>query len=708
MDADRGNVKASPELSAAGVQINAGRASNARSTPAISPAALRRLQRDFDGMIHALDDEIAAVQRNTKHDAIPVDRGRLVSRDGDEVEYDVSAARSTRGLRAGMQVGYEVEGTIHPAAVLFVRSGAIRLTVRRDLGDITPAGAIVRDTVWLLVALRSAIQELSSELARRTPRGARLYKTARALLGHTRPVSGQRSPHPRVLLGDPLHPDQASAVRWALATQILFLWGPPGTGKTHTLARIIEAHYRAGRRVLVLGPTNDSVDLVMAEVARRLSDEPGMGLGLVLRVGSDMGAKLPRAVRRLVAVGDVADRLIARASGEGSPFTASQISSLEKLRGMLEAEKQDGSRTLRNGIDRCILHHRLVREIAAGRSPRYPELVAVASDLALGTCRIMGTTVTQRYASPKVARQHFDVVVIDEASMVSPAALIAASGTARQVVIAGDWAQLPTVVTSRAVRAHEWLGRDAFSAAGVPEDVARNDSPDHLVMLTEQRRMDEEICEVIAPTYLHRLTTHASVVARGEQESMLPHMPLLWIDTSSLDPRLERVGTSRMNSVHASVVGDLMRYMLLRGSHLPRDLHNVLVLSPFDAQAELLKRAIRSIHPSLRPRCGTVHSTQGDEADIVALDLTDAPPESVSMFLQADRPSQLGGRLLNVGISRARRHVIVVAPFGFLLRNARTGAEVKRILRHFQQHGEQLDIRRIRGDLKRRAAQGAA
>src|SRR5690606_8762512 len=139
---------------------------------------------------------------------------------------------------------------------------------------------------------------------------------------------------------------------------------------------------------------------------------------------------------------------------------------------------------------------------------------------------------------------------------------------------------------------------------------ARNDSPDHLVMLTEQRRMDEEICEVIAPTYLHRLTTHASVVARGEQESMLPHMPLLWIDTSSLDPRLERVGTSRMNSVHASVVGDLMRYMLLRGSHLPRDLHNVLVLSPFDAQAELLKRAIRSIHPSLRPRCGTVHSTQ--------------------------------------------------------------------------------------------------
>lgn len=41
---------------------------------------------------------------------------------------------------------------------------------------------------------------------------------------------------------------------------ITFVWGPPGTGKTQTLAKIALTHIEQGHRVLMLSYSNVSVD----------------------------------------------------------------------------------------------------------------------------------------------------------------------------------------------------------------------------------------------------------------------------------------------------------------------------------------------------------------------------------------------------------------------------------------------------------------
>jgi Superfamily I DNA and RNA helicases and helicase subunits len=81
----------------------------------------------------------------------------------------------------------------------------------------------------------------------------------------------------------PSNPDQDTAVRLALAARdCAFVHGPPGTGKTHTLARIVAALVDRGDRVLISALTNRAVDTAVAAVR-------DVGVADIARVGSPYG-----------------------------------------------------------------------------------------------------------------------------------------------------------------------------------------------------------------------------------------------------------------------------------------------------------------------------------------------------------------------------------------------------------------------------------
>src|SRR5690625_260536 len=54
---------------------------------------------------------------------------------------------------------------------------------------------------------------------------------------------------------------QADAIRKAMECRTLFIWGPPGTGKTDTLGYIIANYLKHGKRVLFASNTNRAVDV---------------------------------------------------------------------------------------------------------------------------------------------------------------------------------------------------------------------------------------------------------------------------------------------------------------------------------------------------------------------------------------------------------------------------------------------------------------
>ncbi|HEY4455330.1 MAG TPA: AAA domain-containing protein [Pseudonocardiaceae bacterium] len=86
---------------------------------------------------------------------------------------------------------------------------------------------------------------------------------------------------------------------------------------------------------------------------------------------------------------------------------------------------------------------------------------------------------------------------------------------------------------------------------------------------------------------------------------------------------------------------------------------SVFVVSPFRDVVEGLRIAVGNRLQSSLNRLGTVHTTQGKEADIVILVLGTAADQSGSRNWAAKTPN-----LLNVAVTRARRRLIVVGDYG--------------------------------------------
>src|SRR6185437_4846246 len=67
---------------------------------------------------------------------------------------------------------------------------------------------------------------------------------------------------------------------------VTYVWGPPGTGKTYTFARVAANHYFKNKRVLMLSQSNQAVDVLLSELARFTKKKKLFHQGEILRYGS--------------------------------------------------------------------------------------------------------------------------------------------------------------------------------------------------------------------------------------------------------------------------------------------------------------------------------------------------------------------------------------------------------------------------------------
>lgn len=77
------------------------------------------------------------------------------------------------------------------------------------------------------------------------------------------------------------------------------------------------------------------------------------------------------------------------------------------------------------------------------------------------------------------------------------------------------------------------------------------------------------------------------------------------------------------------------------------------------------------------------------------LDLTDSTGIMLGQFMKASEREETGARLLNVAVSRARDHTVLVASFDYLRSKARKEGFTCQLLRHFKTHGQPLDAEKL-------------
>jgi len=144
-------------------------------------------------------------------------------------------------------------GHSHPAEPIEIKvmrydrkSGFVDFVVQTALDE--DAGHLVVSFVWLVRRVEAWLSTKGAEI-----------KSVMAL-------RSLNTPHqPTLLVG--LSDQQQRAVKIMLNSALSYVWGPPGTGKTqYVLARAVACCYQNNEKVLVIGPTNLSVDNALTAI----------------------------------------------------------------------------------------------------------------------------------------------------------------------------------------------------------------------------------------------------------------------------------------------------------------------------------------------------------------------------------------------------------------------------------------------------------
>ncbi|KAJ2558016.1 hypothetical protein EV175_001009 [Coemansia sp. RSA 1933] len=435
---------------------------------------------------------------------------------------------------------------------------------------------------------------------------------------------------------------QKAAVSKALsAREIALIHGPPGTGKTHTLIEIIRQLVGQGKRLLVCGASNISVD----NIALRLANVPGLPF---VRYGNP----------------------------------ARMMSSV--IKHSLYAKQEKVRKGKANGVSLKRMSEKAARKA-----------IFSSTSVVLSTLCGSGDDRLTEYC-PK-----FDVVVIDEASQAIEGECWIAAIQAEKLILAGDHHQLPPTVLS--------MGRsNRRTTASAAPDV--NDAGPDLkllevsmfervrsilgekvsVMLTTQYRMHKLIMRVSSNLLYEnklvpvpKVANHLLCDLQNIQRNTVTESALVLIDTAKMNCSAEGtsapkevylpgrddpiiLGSSKTNKTEVSLVSKHVERLVSYGTK-PTD---IAVITPYAGQVRLLRLEIGKRHPGIA--IGTVDGFQGLEKEAVILSLVRSNSNRMIGFLK-------DYRRINVAITRARRHLCIVA-------NTKTVVEQSKFLDSLVQH----------------------
>ncbi|KAJ2309540.1 hypothetical protein H4R23_003297 [Coemansia sp. Cherry 401B] len=416
-----------------------------------------------------------------------------------------------------------------------------------------------------------------------------------------------------------LDASQRHAVALAVrARDAALIHGPPGTGKTQTVAEAVRQLCLRGLRVLACAPSNVAVD----NLAERLG-----GLRIV---------RLGHAARMLPAGAAHSLDYLTRHSDAGAL--------LRDVRAELDACLRRAA-----ACKRAAERRELRAEIAQLRREfRAREAGVVAQTV--GGAQVVLATLSGAQARCLAAAPPFDVVVIDEATQAVEGEAWIAALRAPKLIVAGDDHQLPPTVKSQRAPAALSLFDRARARLGPA-----------CCMLETQYRMHELIMRVpAARLYDGRLRAAPAVAAHvladiaGVADDDDTRAALVFVDTADA-ALLEDVQDasladrdSRLNRGEAALAAAHVARLLAAGLP-PRD---IAVVSPYAAQVRLLRSLLAAHLPELE--IGSVDGFQGREKEAVVLSLVRSNDRREIGFL-ADY------RRINVAVTRARRHLCVIA-----------------------------------------------
>ncbi len=414
------------------------------------------------------------------------------------------------------------------------------------------------------------------------------------------------------------------------------VWGPPGTGKTHAVGRqVAECLADPTERVLVVSTTNKSTDESAFAIGRAAGDKNARATesGRVLRIGkgAQIEAYRERGLEGLLT-GTEADLL-------------HQVGRLTKqLHGTHDAE------------DRAILRKQIQQLKRAMKDASFNAVASGEVRVVVATAFKAMTLLTDPAIREGIAEggSPFTTIFIDEAGLISRAAVAALSLLAsRRVVLAGDSKQLAPI--SRISRVLPTSQATWLASSGLSHLRSLKQTHEAVCLLREQHRMHPHVSTVVSQyqyegvledgATVHKRSYACPAVLAGQPRSIWYVLDEDGDDYPAIRAERGPGHRSWVRQKTRSVLKKLFSDGSLRAAR-------GLYITPFVAQGRDI-RAFLAEEGIGSWSAATVHSQQGTEADIVIFDTVNAGGTAW--------PFEEWKRLVNVGLSRAREFVILLA-----------------------------------------------
>ncbi len=236
-------------------------------------------EQTLDLLVQAVDEESKEAERTGRE--VRLERGERTNAEGSRFVYRFPLKRAL-SVRHDSSCTLTVRGGQYPALVVSASHDQITLCVTSDLGSSIRGATMRTDESPLLRQLAYSLRALqaSTELPGWNPELA-----SSSLSGSARKLTAQQL---HFAVPEDLTDDQRAALRVAQSNAVTYLWGPPGTGKTVTLAALTWGLFCAHHRVLVVSHTHRAVDGVLEALCRRVSPKGRSSIpeNSILRLGT--------------------------------------------------------------------------------------------------------------------------------------------------------------------------------------------------------------------------------------------------------------------------------------------------------------------------------------------------------------------------------------------------------------------------------------
>jgi superfamily I DNA and/or RNA helicase len=484
-----------------------------------------------------------------------------------------------------------------------------------------------------------------------------------------------------------LNDSQYQALTSAFAYNTSFIWGPPGTGKTRTLGRIVLELVRQGKKVLLSAHANKAADNALYQAVKAFKDAGIVYEDKITRYGpllftgdSEIDLK-PLSFEENLKKTEKEPHIL-QISGKvtDSPEINQIQAKIAELDGEIRNLENQSvwqqkfysliGRTIDSlKLKRQELEMALEKEMTESVTSKYAEKGETSQSdgdsngmdmffrrQLLSSYQVVVSSLAKVAVDKAFDDMEFDCLVVDEASMVPmPLLAIASAYTKERVVIIGDPQQLPPITQVEGNEfVDKWLKRDIFMASSGKQDITGLYSWLEEVPFTSflsfQYRMPENLSGLVSRHfYQKKLVCADSSKGDGIIEV---------IDTSSRNPKIEggEYGNSRQNPVHMETAIELVNSLVIDGASP----ETIGIITPYKPQSMLIRKTMRD-RGIKGIEVGTVHSFQGREKETIIFDTTDVPGSKGSFWDEKGWNRQGAIQLLTVAFSRSRRNLYIIA-----------------------------------------------